>query len=74
MKYSADLGRWERGIVIEFEADYAEAAVSRARSILREKCEAGELDEDAIVVQIHNDDGDVVFDYMNGIFPKFRFP
>lgn len=69
MKFEADLGTWERGICVTFEASSNESALEKANELLSEEIAAKTVDGgDALVVQIRDASGNAIFDYMNGFY------
>lgn len=69
MKFDADLGTWERGICVSFEASSNESALEKAHELLSEEIAAKTVDGgDAIVVQIRDEYGRTIFDYLNGFY------
>ncbi len=65
--YTADLGSWERGIVVDIEAKSPEEAYRKACDELSKSEKDGELPGDSMVVQIHDasDNGRCVYDFIN---------
>ncbi len=70
MKYTGELGTYERGYYAECEASSPEEALHTFEKMLQEKkakfCDCD--DDDQYVSQIHEGDknGPFVYDYMNG--------
>jgi hypothetical protein len=67
--YKADLGRWEKGISVEFEAEDQVAAMKIARDSLDKYIADGSCEPDAMVVKLV-EDGYCIYDYLNGFYRK----
>ena len=66
-KYKADLGSWERGITVEFEAEDKRVAITKATEVLHEEIRDENLPVGSMVVQMSENDV-CIFDYMNGFY------
>ena len=66
MEFEADLGKWERGITVEFEADSMKEALQKADEFLQKEIASKNLEANADIVQIKLRNGPCVYDYMNG--------
>jgi hypothetical protein len=61
MKYSVDLGRWDEGVCVPFEAENHHAAIAKAYAISREK------NMDLVEVRLgEKHPGVPIFDSLNG--------
>lgn len=72
-KYKADLGCWESGVAVEFEAKDKSAAFTRAADLLQEAVFDESIPSGSIIVQIYEENTLIdqsyirVYDYMNGM-------
>lgn len=66
-QYKADLGCWEEGITVEFEAQDKHAALTRAAVLLEEEILGHILPASSVIVQMSEEDV-CVYDYMNGFY------
>jgi len=69
--YSADLGRWEEGIVVSFHARNEDDAIEKAIALKEKNIKEGKLKDNAMVVQIgevlsNKTNRRIFYDYMNG--------
>jgi hypothetical protein len=72
-KYKADLGCWEAGVAVEFEAKDKRVAVLKAAELLQEEMDNESIPQGSIIVQVSEENTLVdwgyirVYDYMNGM-------
>jgi len=68
--WTADIGSWERGKNVDLPGvSTLKEALTQAQLIL-DQTEFNPPTKDPYIVQIFNDDGKIVFDYMNGGYPN----
>lgn len=67
-KYKADLGSWDKGRTVEFEAGNNSKALRKAELLIDNSLDG--QDAEVVQIKIYDNGWCVVYDYMNGFFDK----
>lgn len=67
-KYKADLGSWEKGRTVQFEAESNSDALRKAESLINDDVDG--QDAEVVQIKVYKDNWYTVYDYFNGFFDK----